>query len=122
MQQEYENLNPLRIIRIAKDLNKGDFAKYFLCTTAYISALEHGKRKMRLATLRSGLNEMNISLDDYSALEKLRDSLININIDIDKNYMYRCMLAKALEIVSPELKEQAESLVSQMLQKTPKHR
>lgn len=43
MQQEYENLNPLRIIRIAKDLNKGDFAKYFLCTTAYISALEQDK-------------------------------------------------------------------------------
>lgn len=58
---------------------------------------------MRLATLRSGLNEMNISLDDYSALEKLRDSLINM--DIDKNYMYRCMLAKALGIVSLELKE-----------------
>ena len=75
---------------------------------------------MRLATLRSGLNEMNISLDDYSALEKLRDSLINM--DIDKNYMYRCMLAKALGIVSLELKEQAESLVSEMLQKTPKHR
>ena len=120
MQQEYENLNSLRIIRIAKDLNKGNFAKHFLCTTAYISAVEHGKRKMRLATLRSGLNEMNISLDDYFALEELRDSLINM--DVDRNYMYRCMLAKALGIVSPELKEQAESLVSEMLQKTPKHR
>ena len=36
MQNENHNLNALRIIRIAKDLNQEEFAKYFLCTKAYI--------------------------------------------------------------------------------------
>lgn len=120
MQGEYEKINSLRIIRVAKNLNQEDFAKYFLCTKAYISSVEHGNKKMSLTTLRCGLNEINISTSDYFVLEELRDYLINMHVD--RNYIYRCMLAKALGMVSPELKEQAESLVSEMLQKTPKHR
>lgn len=120
MQSEVHNLNPLRLIRTAKDLNQEEFAGYFLCTKAYISAVEHGKRQMTFRTLKSGLTEMQISVEDYFELEKLRDYMIEMNID--SLSVYRCMLAKAIGLVNPDLKEQAELVVTQVLNKKSKQR
>lgn len=120
MKSENHNLSALRIIRIAKDLNQEEFAEYFLCTKAYISSVEHGKRQMHLRTLKSGLNEMKISIVDYFNLEELRDYMLKI--DMDSLSIYRCMLAKAIGLVNPDLKEQSELLVMQILNKKSRQR
>ena len=52
------------MIRIAKDLNMEQMAEYFLVTKAYISALEKGKREMNFRTLKYGLDNLGITLDD----------------------------------------------------------
>lgn len=120
MDKKYEKLVPLKFIRISKDLNRDEFSKYFLCTKAYISSIELGKRIMHPRTLTSGLREMGISIDDYMTLEELKDILINLNVE--EEVAYRTMLARALGIVSPDLKEEAEVLVKEMLNKASKHR
>ena len=51
---------------------------------------------------------------------ELKDELINLNVE--KEFAYRTMLARALGIVSPDLKEDAEKLVNEMLNKARKHR
>lgn len=120
MKNDTEQLVPLKFIRIAKDLNRDQFSKYFLCTKAYISSIELGKRIMHPRTLKSGLKEMGISVEDYMKLEELKDYLEKLNVD--KEVAYRTMLARALGIVSPDLKEKAESLVEEMLNKVSKHK
>ena len=120
MQSEVHNLNALRLIRTVKDLNQEEFAKYFLCTKAYISSVERGKRQMTFRTLKGGLNEMQISIAGYFELEELRDYMIGINVD--SLSIYRCMLAKAIGLVNPNLKDQAELLITQIIHKESKHR
>ena len=120
MDKKYEKLVPLKFIRIAKDLNREEFSKYFLCTTAYISSIEIGKRVMHIRTLKSGLREMGISIDDYMKLEELKEILIKLNVE--EEVAYRTMLSRALGIINPDLKTEAEELVKAMLNKTSKHR
>lgn len=120
MQSEVHNLNALRLIRTVKDLNQEEFAGYFLCTKAYISAVEHGKRQMTFRTLKSGLTEMQISVEGYFELEKLRDYMLEMNMD--SLSIYRCMLAKTIGLVNPDLEEQAELLVAQILNKKSRQR
>ena len=120
MDKKFQQLVSLKFIRIAKDFSREEFSKYFLCTMSYISAVELGKRSMHMRTIESGLRKMEISFDDYLQLEKLKETLINLNID--EEFAYRCMLAKSIGIVNPDLKEQAELLVTQILNKKSKQR
>ena len=107
------SIMPLRMIRIAKDLNMDQMAKYFLVTEAYISALEKGKRNMNFRTLKYGLDNLGISLDDYSNLNSFREYLENQPLDQQSKFKF--MLIKTLGVVSPELKENANELITNYL-------
>ena len=118
MKSNQQNFHPLRFIRIAKDIKQNEFSKYFLCSPAYISAIENGKREMTLRTLKSGLNELGISLEDYFELKELGNYLVTS--EIEKDIIYRCMLAKSIGIIRPDLKKDAEQLIVEMLEKHDK--
>lgn len=107
------NTMPLRMIRIAKDLNMEQMAEYFLVTKAYISALEKGKREMNFRTLKYGLDNLGITLDDYSELDSFREYIENQPLDQQSKFKF--MLIKTLGIVSPELKENANDLIASYL-------
>lgn len=115
MKSNQENFHPLRFIRIAKDMKRNEFSNCFLCTPAYISSIESGKKEMALRTLKCGLNELGIPLEDYFSLVELRDYLISN--ETDNEIIYRCMLAKAIGIIRSDLKKDAEQLVMEMLEK-----
>ena len=97
MKSNQQNFHPLRFIRIAKDIKQNEFSKYFSCSPAYISSVENGKRKMTLRILKSGLNELGISLEDYFELEELGNYLVTS--ETEKEIIYRCMLAKSIGII-----------------------
>ncbi len=114
MKSNQQNFHPLRFIRIAKDIKQNEFSKYFSCSPAYISSVENGKRKMTLRILKSGLNELGISLEDYFELEELGNYLITS--ETEKEIIYRCMLAKSIGIIRPDLKKDAEQLIVEFLE------
>ena len=114
MKSNQQNFRPLRFIRIAKDIKQNEFSKYFSCSPAYISSVENGKRKMTLRILKSGLNELGISLEDYFELEELGNYLITS--ETEKESIYRCMLAKSIGIIRPDLKKDAEQLIVEFLE------
>ena len=114
MKSNQQNFRPLRFIRIAKDIKQNEFSKYFSCSPAYISSVENGKRKMTLRILKSGLNELGISLEDYFELEELGNYLITS--ETEKEIIYRCMLAKSIGIIRPDLKKDAEQLIVEFLE------
>lgn len=107
------SIMPLRMIRIAKDLNMEQMAEYFLVTKAYISALEKGEREMNFRTLKYGLDNLGITLDDYSDLDGFREYIEKQPLDQQSKFKF--MLIKTLGVVSPELKENAEELISRYL-------
>ena len=114
MKSNQQNLHPLKFIRIAKDIKQNEFSKYFSCSPAYISSVENSKRKMTLRILKSGLNELGISLEDYFELEELGNYLITS--ETEKEIIYRCMLAKSIGIIRPDLKKDAEQLIVEFLE------
>ncbi len=114
MKSNQQNFHPLRFIRIAKDIKQNEFSKYFSCSPAYISSVENGKRKMTLRILKSGLNELGISLEDYFELEELGNYLVTS--ETEKEIIYRCMLAKSIGIIRPDLKKDAEQLIVEFLE------
>lgn len=114
MKSNQQNFHPLKFIRIAKDIKQNEFSKYFSCSPAYISSVENGKRKMTLRILKSGLNELGISLEDYFELEELGNYLITS--ETEKEIIYRCMLAKSIGIIRPDLKKDAEQLIVEFLE------
>jgi len=111
--EKKDNIMTLRMIRIAKDLNMEQMAEYFLVTKAYISALEKGKREMNFRTLKYGLDNLGITLDDYSDLDNFREYLESQPLDQQSKFKF--MLIKTLGTVSPELKENANQLISNYL-------
>lgn len=106
---EQINIKPLRMIRIAKDLTMEEMGEYFLVTKAYISALEKGNRSINFRTLRFGLNNLNISLEDYNTLEEFSETLLND--ELSNRDRYKFMLIKTLGVVDTELKEETEELL-----------
>ena len=108
MQKEI-NISPIRMIRIAKDLTMEEMAQFFLVTRAYISAIEKNKREFRLRTLKFGLNNLNISLNDYFILEEFSQELLNSELcNRDK---YKFMLIKTLCILEPDEKNSSEEIL-----------
>lgn len=103
------NITPMRMIRIAKDLTMTDMANYFMVTPAYIGVLEKNQRKIKIQSLKFGLDNLGISLDDYFLLENFSKNLLNDNISDECKYRY--MLIKTLGVVNPELKVQTEELL-----------
>ena len=114
------NLNPLRMIRISKDLTREEMAEYFLVTPAYIGAIENNKRAMTTRTLRSGLNYLNITLDEYESLRNFGNALLQTELSKDKKYAY--MLIKTLGIVEKSLKEEAEQSLEKYYYKSGRAR
>lgn len=106
---EQINIKPLRMIRIAKDLTMEEMGEYFLVTKAYISALEKGNRSINFRTLRFGLDNLNISLEDYNTLEEFSETLLND--ELSNKDRYKFMLIKTLGVVDTELKEETEELL-----------
>jgi len=105
------NILPLRLIMIAKDLNQTEFAKYFAVTRAYISAILKGQRVMDEETLINGLNNLGISVIEYTKLSSFCEMLDTFKInDMAK---YRFGLIKAIGAVDAELKEQADTFLQQ---------
>jgi len=103
------NITPIRMIRIIKDLSMDDMAQLFMVSKAYISAIENNQRKFRTQTLKFGLDNLNISLDDYYILDEFSEKLLNTELsDRDK---YKFMLIKTLGIVEPDTKIQTEVLL-----------
>lgn len=108
--EQNTSIMPLRMIRIAKDLNMEQMAEYFKVTKAYISALEKGKRDMNFRTLKYGLDNLGITLDDYSDLDSFREYLENQSLAQQDKFKF--MLIKTLGVVSPELKENTNELIT----------
>jgi len=109
MKNKNNNLVPLRFIRIAKDMSSKEMSESFEVTPAYISALEKGERNIKKATLLLGLNNLNIEYGHYLELEALSYELSQK--DIEEYDKYKIMLTKAIGVINPDLKEDAEQLI-----------
>lgn len=110
MTSERNILSPLKFIRIAKDMKMREMAEIFEVTSAYISAIEMGQRKIKKQVLIYGLNDLNINYDDYLELESLSYEL-SLREDIDDLKKYRIMLIKAIGVVDIDLKEEIDQLL-----------
>lgn len=104
--KDENNLNPIRMIRIAKDLKTEDMAFCFSVTSAYISAIEKGERKFKEQTLKFGLDNLGITLEDYYDLESFKEELLNT--ELSKEEKHKFMLVKTLGIVNSKLKEASD--------------
>jgi len=108
-----KNLSPLRYIMIARDLNQTKMAEYFLCTDAYIGAVISEKKVMHPRTLKFGLKNMGIELDNYMELVELKQILVES--DYSQDLKHRCMLIKAIEVINPTLRETTSKLLESCL-------
>ena len=107
---EKANLNSLRAIRIVKDMKTDDFANAFGVTKSYICALEKNEKNIKIQTLKYGLDNLGISLDDYNELEEYGKLLSTYNIDEKKKFAL--FLIKAISVSTKELSEQADFILS----------
>ena len=106
-------INVLRMIRIAKDLNMEEMAEYFLVSKAYISAIEKGIRNISLRTLKFGLNNLGILIEDYFELVDFAEKLDEMSLNNESKYKF--MLIKTLGVVSPELKDKSNQILGEFL-------
>ena len=107
------NIMPLRMIRIVKDLKMKEMAAYFEVTPAYIGAIENGEREMNFRTIKYGLDNLGISRDSYEELVEFQNKLINSDMSDEDRFKF--MLIKTLGVVSPELKEQSTFILNEYL-------
>lgn len=109
------NLDPIRFIKIAKDMSSKEMAEYFGVTSAYISnitasELSPNKRNMSKRVLLYGLERLGIFYSDYLELEAFSYEISNK--EISDNRKFRYMLIKAIGTVCPELKEESEKILN----------
>ena len=106
-----KSTNPLRIIRISKDISGKEFAKSFECSPAYISLLENDLTSTNnISFLKKGFDKHDIPIELYFILKEIGYQLKDKNYS--DNTKYRIMLAKSLGELYPKLKEQAEAMLS----------
>ncbi len=107
------NINSLRMIRIVMDLSIEQMADHFLVSSSYISALEKGKRKINFRTLKYGLDNLKIKMEDYLELDDFRNYLENGDFDMQSKFRY--MLIKTVGVVSPNLRKTTDELLDSEL-------
>ena len=107
---EKANLNSLKAIRIVKNISTLEFAKYFEISKSHIYALESGERNLKFKTLKNGLDNLNISLEDYYELEEY--SLLLSNSNFSEKKKYALFLIKAIGVTKKEMKEETEKTLS----------
>ena len=78
--------------------------------------MECGERNLKEQTLVYGLNNLNINYEEYLELESLSYEL-SLKDEIDNYEKYKIMLTKAIGVINPELKEQAEELIDVIYRK-----
>lgn len=93
-------IHPFKIIRIVKNLNCDELAKYFFTSSSRISRIENNKCIIDFQTLKSGLQAMDISVDDYLTIVNLGVLLSKIPIDYEKKL--QCMIYKTSNIIMDE--------------------
>ena len=110
---EKVNLNPIRMIRISKDLTKSELAEYFKVSSTFMGLVENGKRKFKIQVLKYGLDNLGISLEDYDTLVEFSEFLSSQ--DLSDNTKYRFMLMKTIGIINPDLKAQSEAFLDKKI-------
>ena len=107
--EERLNLNPLRMIRIAKDLSDKDLGEIFKVSGTYVAAIENTDSHLPKDILETGLACINISMDDY--LELLEFKVELEASDIDDRDKYKFMLFKTLGITDEKAKADVEKII-----------
>jgi len=107
--EERLNLNPLRMIRIAKDLSDKDLGEIFKVSGTYVAAIENTDGHLPKDILETGLACINISMDDY--LELLGFKVELEASDIDDREKYKFMLFKTLGITDEKAKADVEKII-----------
>ena len=118
--QNASNLSALKVLAVAKGITLQELATCFGCIPSYFNECANGKKRINLERLIKGLANMNIRASEYFELEEMRDYMIENNYD--DLLIYQAMLAKALGMVSPDLKEDAAVVVGKIMHKEVKHR
>lgn len=111
--KEKVNLNPIRMIRISKDLTKSELAEYFKVSSTFMGLVENGKRKFKIQVLKFGLDNLGISLEDYHTLEEFSEFLSNQ--DLSDNTKYRFMLMKTIGVINPDLKAESDAFLDKKI-------
>ena len=104
---EGRNFNPVRLIRIVKDMSLDEYATYFETTKSYINQVETGKRNINESRLVIGLDKLGIDIEDYKYFESIIDNLLDFDIDVETKYAIA--LGRAIKVVNPNLKEKVGS-------------
>lgn len=106
-------LMPLRMIRIVKDYNLEQMANHFEVTLAYISAVEKGIKQMHFRTLKYGLDNLGISMNDYEDLNSFSQEMDSLEMEYKDKFKFT--MIKTMSVVYPELKEKTEELLKTYL-------
>ncbi|MCR5223587.1 MAG: hypothetical protein K6C11_00330 [Bacilli bacterium] len=104
---EGRNFNPVRLIRIVKDMSLDEYSTYFETTKSYINQVEIGKRNINESRLVIGLDKLGINIEDYKYFESIIDNLLDFDIDVETKYAIA--LGRAIKVVNPDLKEKVGS-------------
>ena len=99
----------LRLIRVVSNRTVKEIADAFKVTSAYICAIENGKRVAPERTIYFGLKELGIELDDFKNMI--------LTSDLSYEEKYALALSKAIAVVSPELKPKVNELIIKALKK-----
>ena len=100
--------NPLRLIRMAKDMHTIEFAEIFGVSPSDISAVEKGDREMNHQTLIKGLNILGVEYDEYLDFIKYLERVKKTSLCDDTKFALS--LAKAIGVECPEMKKEADRL------------
>lgn len=108
-----KKLSPLRLIRIAMNMDAKEMANYFEISSPYISSMENGNRKINEEILIKGLMNLGIEVKEYKELEKFCDDLTESDLEYQDQYRYALM--KALGVVHPGFKAETEAFLNMCL-------
>lgn len=108
-----KKLSPLRLIRIAMNMDAKEMANRFEVSSPYISSMENGNRKINEEILLRGLTNLGIEVKDYKELEKFCVDLTET--DLEYHDQYRYALLKALGAVHPGFKAETEAFLNMCL-------
>ena len=110
------NIHPLRIIRLIKNIDKGEMVNCFGLKPTLLNAIEAEKYYLDDAKLKEGLTALNVTLDQYYFLNNLKMALDRTELE-DEEKM-QCMMITCVEVLlNPVYKDCFELLIQLCKQK-----
>ena len=96
------NTTPIKMIRTVKGITVDKMAYYFEVGQSYITMIDNEERSFKTQTLKNGLNNLGVTMEQYNEITEFREFLENRYTDELLKDSHVTGFKMALEVFSYE--------------------